>query len=151
MNIRDESLVYEIVTQGEFALGIGYVNGKWDSPSMYHVLLVFMLNEEIFRKSIGFLSKLDFGALSLKRSIKRRTANTIENCRKEIGITYDIGNDFYRLMLGPSMCYTCAIWPHPGATLEQAQEHKLKLITGKSKDQKGAPGARHRLRLGYSL
>jgi len=137
MNIHDESLVYEIMTQGEFALGMGYVNGKWDSPSMYHVLLVLMLNEEKFRNHIRLLSKLDPRALSLKKNIARRTSNTIENCRKEIGVTYDIGNEFYRLMLGPSMCYTCAIWPRPTATLEQAQEHKLKLITEKAKIKKG--------------
>jgi cyclopropane-fatty-acyl-phospholipid synthase len=26
---------------------------------------------------------------------------------------YDVGNDFYSLVLGPSMVYSCAVWPEP--------------------------------------
>lgn len=36
---------------------------------------------------------------------------------------YDVSNDFYEWVLGPSMTYTCAVYPHPDATLEQAQEN----------------------------
>ncbi|HYB98768.1 MAG TPA: cyclopropane-fatty-acyl-phospholipid synthase family protein [Candidatus Limnocylindrales bacterium] len=38
---------------------------------------------------------------------------------------YDIGNDFYRLWLDERMVYTCAYFPTPDATLEQAQLAKL--------------------------
>ncbi|CAJ1505235.1 class I SAM-dependent methyltransferase [[Mycobacterium] kokjensenii] len=41
---------------------------------------------------------------------------------------YDVSNDFYTCVLGPSMTYTCAVYPDPGATLEQAQENKYRLI-----------------------
>jgi len=132
MDVYDDSVFAEALTQGEFALGMGYVNGKWDSPSAYHVLLVFLLNEERFRRPVSLLSKLDVRARILRRSIERRTRNTIENCRREIGVTYDIGNAFYEMMLGPSMTYTCAIWPRPDATLEEAQEHKMRLVCEKA-------------------
>ncbi len=136
MNIMDSSLISEIITQGEFGIGMGYVKGKWDSPSVYHVMLVFMLNEHYFRKKIQLFSKINFRSLLLQKQLEKRRQNSIENCRKEIGITYDIGNDFYKHMLGPSMCYTCAIWPHPEATLEEAQENKMKLITQKARIDK---------------
>ncbi len=38
---------------------------------------------------------------------------------------YDIGNDFYRLWLDERLVYTCAYFPNPDATLEQAQVAKL--------------------------
>ncbi|MGB3333456.1 MAG: class I SAM-dependent methyltransferase [Mycobacterium sp.] len=44
---------------------------------------------------------------------------------------YDVSNDFYEWVLGPSMTYTCAVYPSPDATLEQAQENKYRLIFDK--------------------
>ena len=44
---------------------------------------------------------------------------------------YDLGNDFYRLVLGPSMVYSCAVWDDPAAGLEAAQEAKLDLVCRK--------------------
>jgi cyclopropane-fatty-acyl-phospholipid synthase len=44
---------------------------------------------------------------------------------------YDVSNAFYRLVLGPSMTYSCAVWPSTDATLERAQEAKCELICRK--------------------
>lgn len=38
---------------------------------------------------------------------------------------YDVGNEFYRLWLDPTLSYSCA-WRSGDMTLEQAQEHKLR-------------------------
>lgn len=44
---------------------------------------------------------------------------------------YDVSNTFYEHVLGPSMTYTCAVFPHEEATLEEAQEYKYDLICRK--------------------
>jgi cyclopropane-fatty-acyl-phospholipid synthase len=44
---------------------------------------------------------------------------------------YDLSNDFYRHVLGPSMTYSCAVWSDPSSTLEQAQAAKHELICRK--------------------
>jgi len=44
---------------------------------------------------------------------------------------YDVGNDFYELVLGPSMVYSCAVWATPETGLEAAQEAKLDLVCRK--------------------
>ena len=44
---------------------------------------------------------------------------------------YDVSNDFYRLVLGPTLVYSCAYFTTGQETLEQAQEHKLDLICRK--------------------
>lgn len=43
---------------------------------------------------------------------------------------YDVGNEFYAHVLGPSMVYSCAYWT-PGGTLEEAQRDKLDLVSRK--------------------
>ncbi|WP_222262614.1 SAM-dependent methyltransferase [Modestobacter marinus] len=44
---------------------------------------------------------------------------------------YDVGNDFYELVLGPSMVYSCAVWASPETGLDAAQEAKLDLVCRK--------------------
>ncbi|MFD9881453.1 class I SAM-dependent methyltransferase [Streptomyces alboflavus] len=51
--------------------------------------------------------------------------------KKAISHHYDVGNDFYELVLGPSMVYSCAYWESPDSTLADAQRDKLDLIARK--------------------
>jgi cyclopropane-fatty-acyl-phospholipid synthase len=44
---------------------------------------------------------------------------------------YDISNDFYRLVLGSSLTYSCAVFTDPLDTLEDAQANKYELISRK--------------------
>ncbi|MFF8925716.1 class I SAM-dependent methyltransferase [Streptomyces longwoodensis] len=64
---------------------------------------------------------------------RTRHLHTRRTDRRAISHHYDVGNDFYELVLGPSMVYSCAYWPapEPGATLEQAQYDKLELVSRK--------------------
>ena len=41
---------------------------------------------------------------------------------------YDVSNAFYEWVLGPSMTYTCAVYPTPDTSLEAAQENKYRLV-----------------------
>ncbi|MFD6875190.1 MULTISPECIES: class I SAM-dependent methyltransferase [unclassified Streptomyces] len=50
--------------------------------------------------------------------------------RQAISHHYDVGNEFYEHVLGPSMVYSCAYWT-PGGTLEDAQRDKLDLVCRK--------------------
>ncbi|WP_433889810.1 class I SAM-dependent methyltransferase [Streptomyces sp. CA-111067] len=65
--------------------------------------------------------------------VRRRTgiAHTKRRDQAAIAHHYDVGNDFYELVLGPSMVYSCALWPAEDTTLEQAQEAKLDLVCRK--------------------
>ncbi|REE95525.1 class I SAM-dependent methyltransferase [Thermomonospora umbrina] len=64
------------------------------------------------------------GRTSWWRHTKRRDAKAISH-------HYDVSNTFYEWVLGPSMAYTCACYPHEGATLEEAQFHKFDLVAKK--------------------
>jgi cyclopropane-fatty-acyl-phospholipid synthase len=58
------------------------------------------------------------------RHSKRRDAQAISH-------HYDVGNEFYRLVLGPSMTYSCARFAEDGMELAQAQASKHELICRK--------------------
>jgi cyclopropane-fatty-acyl-phospholipid synthase len=50
---------------------------------------------------------------------------------KAISHHYDVSNTFYEWVLGPSMAYTCAVYPSDTATLEEAQAEKFELVAQK--------------------
>ncbi|MFJ5521027.1 class I SAM-dependent methyltransferase [Streptomyces griseoluteus] len=61
---------------------------------------------------------------------RRRHLHTRRTDRRAISHHYDVGNDFYSLVLGPSMVYSCAYWEDDGS-LETAQRDKLELVCRK--------------------
>ena len=63
----------------------------------------------------------------------RRRGGALHTRRRDkeaISHHYDVGNDFYELVLGPSMVYSCAYW-EDGGNLEDAQRDKLDLVCRK--------------------
>lgn len=68
------------------------------------------------------------------RAVRRGPLHTLRRDKEAISHHYDVGNDFYALVLGPSMVYSCAYWERPpaeGGTLEDAQRAKLDLVCRK--------------------
>ncbi|MFN8103118.1 MAG: class I SAM-dependent methyltransferase [Acidimicrobiia bacterium] len=55
---------------------------------------------------------------------RRRDADAISH-------HYDVSNEFYRIVLGPTMAYTCAVYPNASADLETAQSEKFDLVCRK--------------------
>jgi cyclopropane-fatty-acyl-phospholipid synthase len=62
--------------------------------------------------------------LNGRRHSKNRDADAIHH-------HYDVSNRFYSWVLGPSMAYTCAVFPSPDASLETAQDEKFDLVCRK--------------------
>lgn len=63
--------------------------------------------------------------------LQRPSANSLTGSRDNIHHHYDIGNEFYSLWLGSTMAYTCAYYPTPTATLDEAQVAKMDLVCRK--------------------
>ncbi|MFJ8506692.1 class I SAM-dependent methyltransferase [Streptomyces avermitilis] len=67
-----------------------------------------------------------------REEVRRRShLHTKRSDRRAISHHYDVGNDFYEIVLGPSMVYSCAYWATPDGTLEDAQRDKLELVCRK--------------------
>lgn len=59
------------------------------------------------------------------------TRHTRDRDSSAISHHYDVSNDFYRLVLGPSMTYSCAVFSSDEDSLEQAQQNKYELVCRK--------------------
>jgi cyclopropane-fatty-acyl-phospholipid synthase len=66
-----------------------------------------------------------------------RQRNSTSGSRHNIHRHYDLGNEFYQLWLDAQMLYTCAFFPSPSATLEEAQIAKMDRICRKLRLQPG--------------
>ncbi len=104
--MRPLSFARRIATRGHVGLSEAYMAGDWDSPDVTALLHCFAANQhalvEVFEGS--WLNRLT----SLLRH--RRRANTKAGSRRNIQAHYDLGNDFYRLWLDPSMTYSSAVF-----------------------------------------
>ena len=64
---------------------------------------------------------------------RHRHLHTRHSDKQAISHHYDVGNDFYEIVLGPSMVYSCAYWGavENADSLESAQRDKLELVCAK--------------------
>ena len=96
-----------------------------------------MLNEHVFKPYVPWMNRLS-PAMRVVTLQNRLDQSAEEEVRKRtVSACYDVGNDFFGWVLGPSMVYTCAIWPHADASLEEAQENKLRIVTEKARIDAG--------------
>ena len=58
-------------------------------------------------------------------------SNGVRVAKENVHCHYDLGNDFYRLWLDRQMVYTCAFFPTPDCTLEEAQIAKMDRVCRK--------------------
>ncbi len=66
-----------------------------------------------------------------KRRFRSGGGHSLRASRQNARQHYDLGNDFYRLWLDDQMVYTCAYFPTPDATLEEAQIAKMEHVCRK--------------------
>jgi cyclopropane-fatty-acyl-phospholipid synthase len=62
---------------------------------------------------------------------RRRPLHSRSRDAAAIAHHYDVGNDFYALVLGPTLVYSCAVWSDEGTGLDDAQVAKLDLVCRK--------------------
>jgi cyclopropane-fatty-acyl-phospholipid synthase len=101
--------------------------GEWSSPDPVPLFETFMLNGE----SLGNTARAKGLFRRVNRLAHRFRDNDKKGARDNIAHHYDLGNDFYRPWLDPSMTYSSAIFAEPvsaGERLESAQERKLRLL-----------------------
>jgi cyclopropane-fatty-acyl-phospholipid synthase len=117
--IRDRKTLLRFLVHPELHFGDAYSEGNLDVEGD----LVEVLNA-IF-KSMLTVSRGGLVDTCRTKIISRPRLNTLRGSKDNIHNHYDIGNDFYRLWLDEQMQYTCAYFPTPSTTLEEAQIAKM--------------------------
>jgi cyclopropane-fatty-acyl-phospholipid synthase len=111
-----------MLSGGSIATGEAYMQGTWTSPDLVAVMRLFSANLATLDMIESGQSWLATLGLKLSHALNR---NTRTGSRKNISAHYDLGNDFFKLFLDPTMMYSSALFPSAEASLEEASIAKL--------------------------
>ena len=139
---------YLATARGDLGLARAYVSGDLELQGVHpgdpYDLLKMLAEKMDFRRpparvlanivrSIGFehlkpIAPPPQEALPRWRRIAKGLRHSRTRDAEAIHYHYDVSNTFYEYVLGPSMTYTCALYPTADATLEEAQAAKYDLV-----------------------
>lgn len=120
VRFRERGALYRFMAKPELAFGEAYTDGRIEVEGD----LVEVIAAAYGKPVHPLVERLLF-------SSQRARSNSLSGSRNNIHAHYDLGNDFYRLWLDEHMLYTCAYFPNPDATLEQAQVAKMHHVSRK--------------------
>jgi len=128
VQINDLSAYTDIATGGTIGAAEAYMAGKWTVSDLPGIMRLLVINRDVMNSLESGMSRIR-GALFRLAHWHRR--NTRAGSRRNIHAHYDLGNEFFQLFLDPTLMYSSAVFPRPGASLEEASHHKLDLICRK--------------------
>ncbi len=121
VEIRDPR-AWTSVLRGSGGLARGYVDRLWDTDDPVALVRLIARNMAGFDSLRRRLHPVLGRAQHLARKIPR---NTRAGARDNIAAHYDLGNELFSAFLDERLVYSCAYFPHPEATLDEAQRAKL--------------------------
>jgi len=150
VNIRDpRALNYIATAPSDLGLARAYVAGYLDVQGDIYAALSMLAGERVATLTWADRAKVLRGlGLQILRPIPPPPEEThpglgwglrhsLQRDSRVISHHYDVSNRFYEWLLGPTMAYTCAVYPYEGASLDEAQEEKVDLVCRKLDLQPG--------------
>jgi cyclopropane-fatty-acyl-phospholipid synthase len=128
LTIHDPAAWVDIAFSGGLGAGEAYMAGRWHCDDLTGLAQLFLRNPQVMyglNRGPGRLMSLTH---KLWHTLRR---NTLQGSRNNIAAHYDLGNDMFALFLDETMMYSCAIFDHPQATLQQASVEKLERVCHK--------------------
>jgi len=124
IHLHDWRSIYALAASGDIGFAEAYRDGWWSSSNLTNLFYLGLQNEAV-------LSPYIYGGVFARIASKFAyffTQNTLKGSRKNIHAHYDLGNDFYKLWLDPSMTYSAAIFANKNDGLVVAQQRKYDRI-----------------------
>ena len=125
VRVHDPRFYTDIAFGGSIGAGEAYMAGYWSCDDLTAVMRVMIGNMGVLDGMERGLARL--GA-PLRKALHWAARNSRRGSRRNIAAHYDLGNDFFRAFLDPSMMYSAALFERPGMTLEEAATAKLDRI-----------------------
>jgi cyclopropane-fatty-acyl-phospholipid synthase len=113
---------------GTVGAGESYIRGHWRATDLTALVRLMVRNRELMN---GLERGLALVSTPLRRLLHWVNVNTRRGSRRNVAAHYDLGNDFFRLMLDPTLAYSCGIYATPASTLHDAQLAKFDAICRK--------------------
>lgn len=123
VHLKSWYALVRLATSGSIGWYRAWAKGEWSSPDPVPLFALFMANAE----ALGDLGRAKGSARWYNRLRHRRKDNDLARARENIAAHYDLGNDFYREWLDPTMSYSSARFA-AGDDLEAAQRRKISLL-----------------------
>jgi cyclopropane-fatty-acyl-phospholipid synthase len=130
--IHDRGALAGLLWDPEVTFGDAYADGRIDVEGD---LVTFL--EAVYESMTRAPARTHWYSRLASKWMDFLQDNTPHGSRHNIHRHYDLGNDFYRLWLDDRMVYTCAYFPTPASTLEEAQTAKLEHVCRKLRLQPG--------------
>jgi cyclopropane-fatty-acyl-phospholipid synthase len=141
MHVHDEAVFERVLRSGDIGLAEAYLDAQWTTPDLPDLLELFMRNRESLEQAV-YGSRL--GTL-VHRVVHWMRRNTRRGSRRNIEAHYDLGNEFYRAWLDPTMNYSSAWFAGDRTlTLAEAQHRKV----GRALDEAGVGAGQRLLEIG---
>lgn len=126
IKVNDWKFCEKLFLAGDIGLGESYIKGYWECDNINDLIHFGIQNKHSLERVIkGSILKILF--YRVKHLFNR---NTKSGSERNIHAHYDLGNNFYKLWLDPSMTYSSALFVD-GMTLKEAQVNKYKSIFDK--------------------
>ncbi len=104
MRLHDWRVFERVLKSGDIGFAESYLEGAWSSPDLSALLRLFIANRD-HMDAIVYGTWWGSLLYRAKHLLKR---NTRRGSAKNIHAHYDLGNEFYRLWLDPTMSYSAA-------------------------------------------
>lgn len=121
ITIHDPRTYADVALGGTIGVADAYRRGFWSCDDLTTLVRIFVLNRELLDGVEGGLAILTRPLLKAMHWLNR---NTKSGSRKNIAAHYDLGNEFFRLVLDETMMYSCAYFERSNATLAEASRAK---------------------------
>lgn len=128
VTLRHPATLRRIMFGGSLGAAEAYIRGDWVCSDLTKLIRIFIRNHLTADQLDGWLSWAMNWGNRLWHGLRR---NSVRNSQKNIAAHYDLGEDFFRLWLDPTLSYSSAIFPTAEATLEQASRNKLDVVCRK--------------------
>jgi cyclopropane-fatty-acyl-phospholipid synthase len=128
IEVCDPAFYAELAYGGSVGAAESYMLGHWSSPDLTGLLRLMLVNRAALDSLEGGLAKL---SAPLRLAAHWLHRNSRAGSRRNIAAHYDLGNDFFRLMLDETMMYSCALFARADMSLADASRAKLDLVCRK--------------------
>ena len=128
VHVRDARTYHALLRGGSTGFGESYTAGWWESDDLTLVVRFVIRNLSGLMRRFDAVSRVIAPISSITRHFQR--VDKVKD-RSNIRAHYDLGNDFYSLMLDKTMMYSCAYFERPDTSLYDASIAKLEKLCQK--------------------
>ena len=128
VEVMDPRFYADAVFGGTAGAGAAYIRGLWRCSDLTELTRIMYVNR-------GLMDQMDRRWTFLSRPLRRvfhwLHHNSRQGSDRNISAHYDLGNDFYRLMLDETMAYSCGIFGDDTTSLAAASRAKFEAVCRK--------------------